>query len=137
MRARVISEGAPYVQDVVVTGMNRDDVGALVFPRLDDCRRLADLRESASAGEIVAAPAVRAFFTSLLARLNRESTGGATTIARLRLLDVAPSLDLGEITDKGSINQRAVLTHRAILVEAMHDPRQSDPSVIYASGGEH
>jgi feruloyl-CoA synthase len=133
MRARVISEGAPYVQDVVVTGMNRDDVGALVFPRLDDCRRLADLPASASAGEIVSAPAVRAFFTSLIARLNRESTGGATTIARLRLLDVAPSLDLGEITDKGSINQRAVLTHRAELVDAMHGPRGSDPLVIYAT----
>ncbi|SEE92328.1 trans-feruloyl-CoA synthase [Burkholderia sp. WP9] len=132
MRARVVSEGAPYVQDVVVTGMNRDDVGALVFPRLDDCRRLADLPASASAAEIVAAPAVRAFFTGLLARLNRKSTGGATTIARLRLLDVPPSLDLGEITDKGSINQRAVLTHRANLVETMHDPRQADPAVIYA-----
>jgi feruloyl-CoA synthase len=80
---------------------------------------------------------VPAFFTSLLARLNRESTGGATTIARLRLLDVAPSLDLGEITDKGSINQRAVLTHRVNLVEAMHEPGQGDPAVIYAAGGMH
>jgi feruloyl-CoA synthase len=133
MRARVISEGAPYVQDVVVTGLNRDDVGALVFPRLDDCRRLASLPAIASAQEIVEAPAVRAFFADLLVRLNRESTGGATTIARLRLLDVAPSLDLGEITDKGSINQRAVLTHRAELVEAMHDARRNDPLVIYAT----
>jgi feruloyl-CoA synthase len=133
MRARVISEGAPYVQDVVVTGLNRDDVGALVFPRLDDCRRLAALPASASAGEIIAAPAVRAFFAGLLARLNRESTGGATTIARLRLLDVAPSLDLGEITDKGSINQRAVLTHRAELVDALHDDRCDDPQVIHAA----
>jgi feruloyl-CoA synthase len=134
MRARMISEGAPYVQDVVITGINQDDIGALVFPRLDDCRRLANLPASASAGAIVAAPAVRAFFSSLVARLNRESTGGATRIARLRLLDVAPSLDLGEITDKGSINQRAVLTHRAELVDAMHDPRSGDPSVIYAAG---
>ncbi|WP_013590440.1 feruloyl-CoA synthase [Paraburkholderia phenoliruptrix] len=132
MRARVISAGAPYVQDVVVTGLNRDDVGVLVFPRLDDCRRLARLPESASAAEVVNAPAVRQFFAELLVRLNRESTGGATTIARLRLLDVAPSLDLGEITDKGSINQRAVLTHRAELVEALHDPVRRDPNAIYA-----
>ncbi|MEX3667055.1 feruloyl-CoA synthase [Paraburkholderia phenoliruptrix] len=132
MRARVISAGAPYVQDVVVTGLNRDDVGVLVFPRLDDCRRLARLPESASAAEVVNAPAVRQFFAELLVRLNRESTGGATTIARLRLLDVAPSLDLGEITDKGSINQRAVLTHRAQLVEALHDPVRRDPNAIYA-----
>ncbi|TDN70123.1 feruloyl-CoA synthase [Paraburkholderia sp. BL10I2N1] len=131
MRARVISAGAPYVQDVVVTGLNRDDVGLLVFPRLDDCRRLAQLPLSASASEIVGAPAVREFFSHLLDGLNRESTGSATAIARLRLLDVAPSLDLGEITDKGSINQRAVLMHRAELVEAMHDARRNDPHVIY------
>ena len=133
MRARVISAGTPYVQDVVVTGLNRDDVGLLVFPRLDDCRRLAQLPASAGAGEIVGAPAVRAFFSDLIDRLNRESTGSATAIARLQLLDVAPSLDLGEITDKGSINQRAVLTHRAELVEAMHDARRDDPTVIYAA----
>jgi feruloyl-CoA synthase len=50
----------------------------------------------------------------------------------LRLLHVAPSLDLGEITDKGSINQRAVLTHRAELVHALHDPVRRDPDAIYA-----
>jgi feruloyl-CoA synthase len=133
MRARVISEGAPYVQDVVVAGMNRDDVGLLVFPRLDDCRRLACLPASASAREVIDAPAVRAHFAALLGTLNRSATGGATTVARLRLMDVAPSLDLGEITDKGSINQRAVLTHRAALVEAMYDAAQRDPAVIVAS----
>ncbi|NKJ49589.1 feruloyl-CoA synthase [Burkholderia sp. SG-MS1] len=133
MRTRVISEGAPYVQDVVVTGMNRDDVGLLVFPRLDDCRRLAGVPASASAREVVDAPAVRAHFAALLDTLNRGATGSATTIARLRLMDVAPSLDLGEITDKGSINQRAVLTHRAALVETMYDAAQRDPAVIVAS----
>ena len=134
MRARVISEGAPYVQDVVVAGMNRDDVGLLIFPRLDDCRRLARLPAAASAREVVEAPAVRAHFAALLDTLNRGATGGATTIARLRLMDVAPSLDLGEITDKGSINQRAVLMHRAALVDAMYDAAQRDPAVIVARG---
>jgi feruloyl-CoA synthase len=133
MRARVISEGAPYVQDVVIAGINRDDVALLVFPRLEDCRRLARLPASASAQEVIEAPAVRAHFAALLDTLNRSATGGATTIARLRLMDVAPSLDLGEITDKGSINQRAVLTHRAALVESMYDVAQRDPAVIVAS----
>ncbi len=132
MRARVISEGAPYVQDVVVAGINRDDVGLVVFPRIDDCRRLAGLPASATPQEVVEAPVVRAHFTALLHALNLGATGGATTIARLRLMDVAPSLDLGEITDKGSINQRAVLTHRAALVDAMYDVAQRDPAVIVA-----
>jgi feruloyl-CoA synthase len=135
MRARVISEGAPYVQDVVVTGMNRDDIGLLIFPRLDDCRLLAALPASASAAEIVEAPAVRAFFADLQTKLNRQSTGSATLINRMRLMDVQPSLDRGEVTDKGSINQRAVLTHRAALVDAMyevHADGERDPAVIMA-----
>ena len=132
LRARIISEGAPYVQDVVVTGMNRDDVGVLIFPQPDDCRRLAGLTTSASAEEVVTAPAVRDFFAGLLTQLNRHATGSATRIARMRLMHVAPSLDRGEITDKGSINQRAVLTHRAALVEALHADDERDPAVIMA-----
>ncbi|MDB5767257.1 MAG: feruloyl-CoA synthase, partial [Collimonas fungivorans] len=34
LRARAVSEGAPYVQDAVVTGINRGEVGLLVFPRI-------------------------------------------------------------------------------------------------------
>ncbi|MGU7769966.1 feruloyl-CoA synthase [Burkholderia sp. MR1-5-21] len=120
MRARIISNGAPYVQDAVVTGMNRDDVGAMIFPRVDDCRRLAGAGPDADARAVLRAPAVRAFFADLLARLNRDATGSATFITRLRVLDEPPSLDLGEITEKGSINQRAVLAQRAALVDAMY-----------------
>jgi len=134
MRARIISEGAPYVQDVVITGLNRDDVGALVFPRLDELRKLASLPSDSSASEVVDAPAVRAFFASLLARLNRDATGGANTIARMRLLETPPSLDRGEITDKGSINQAAVLSHRESIVEALYDPRRPDSLTILANG---
>ncbi|HEV3427661.1 MAG TPA: feruloyl-CoA synthase [Paraburkholderia sp.] len=130
MRARIISEGAPYVQDAVITGMNRDDVGVMIFPRLDACRALAKLGANASAADVLAAPGVRGFFADLVARLNVSATGSATTIARLRLLAVPPSLDLGEVTDKGSINQRAVLQHREALVETMHAPDVEDPDVL-------
>jgi feruloyl-CoA synthase len=112
--------------------LNRDDVGVLVYPRLDDCRRLAQLPISASASDIINAPEVRAFFSNLLEQLNRESTGSATAIARLWLLDTPPSLDRGEITDKGSINQRAVLSHYEALIEMMHNAQRNDPLVIYA-----
>ncbi|SAL59077.1 feruloyl-CoA synthase [Caballeronia arvi] len=134
MRARIISEGAPYVQDVVITGINRDDVGALVFPRFDEIRKLASLSPDASASDVAQAPAVREFFVALLARLNRQATGGANTIARMRLLEAPPSLDRGEITDKGSINQSAVLTHRAAIVDALYDSCRPDSQVILARG---
>ncbi|MBN3791181.1 feruloyl-CoA synthase, partial [Burkholderia sp. Ac-20353] len=134
MRARIISNGAPYVQDVVVTGMNRDDVGAMIFPRVDDCRRLAGAGPDADPRAVLRAPAVRAFFADLLARLNRDATGSATVIARLRVLDEPPSLDLGEITDKGSINQRAVLAQRAALVDAMHAADAADAADAAENG---
>ncbi|CAM2158721.1 feruloyl-CoA synthase (plasmid) [Pararobbsia alpina] len=132
MRARIVSEGAPYVQDAVITGMNRDEVGALVFARFDEIRKLAGLPPDRSSHEVVEAPAVREFFTTLLARLNEQATGSANTIARMRLLEVPPSLDRGEITDKGSINQSAVLKHRAAIVDALYDRSQSDAQVILA-----
>jgi feruloyl-CoA synthase len=130
LRARVVSEGAPYVQDVVVTGINRGEIGLLVFPRLEDCRRLAALRPGVDPIYVLGAAPVRAFFADLLLRLNRQSTGASTFVARLRLLDTPPSLDLGEITDKGSINQRAVQKHREALIEAMHEADPDDPRVI-------
>ena len=60
-------------------------------------------------------------FQSLVTDLSLTATGSANRVARLMLMAVPPSIDLGEITDKGSINQRAVLKHRDDLVQALHD----------------
>ena len=121
LRAQVIALGSPCVQDVVITGLNRSDVGMLVFPRLDECQKLAPQGAGASAQAILSAPAVRAFFQALLNRLNQAGTGSASRIARALVLAEPPSIDHGEVTDKGSINQRAVLAHRAALVEALYE----------------
>ncbi|WP_414439638.1 feruloyl-CoA synthase [Burkholderia sp. 22PA0106] len=132
LRANAVSSGAPYVQDVVVTGINREDIGLLVFPRLDACRALASLGADAAAADVLRAPAVRAAFRTWLAALNRHASGGSTFVARIRLMDTPPSLDLGEVTDKGSLNQAAVQQHRATTIDALYDPARSDPDVIYA-----
>ena len=128
LRARVIAAGDPCVQDVVVTGLNRDDIGLLVFPRIDSCRALAGLAPEATLAEVLAAAPVRAFFQSLVDRLHAAGTGSATRVARALLLAELPSIDRGEITDKGSINQRAVLTQRAALVDALY--AQDDPAIL-------
>jgi feruloyl-CoA synthase len=121
LRAKIILEGAPCVQDAVVTGLNRDDVGMLVLPRLDECRKLAGLSNDVSAPDVLAHPEVRAFFQSLVDRLWAAGTGSANRVARALLLDDPLSVDKGEITDKGSINQSAVLMHRAALVDALYE----------------
>ncbi|WP_425495127.1 feruloyl-CoA synthase [Pandoraea aquatica] len=133
LRARVISEGAPYVQDAVVTGINRDDIGLMIFPRVDDCRRLSGLPKDAPLADVLASTPVRETFASLLTRLNANASGSATSVARLLLLDTPPSLDRGEVTDKGSINQRAVQDHRAATVDALHAATAGDARVILAA----
>jgi feruloyl-CoA synthase len=121
LRARFIAAAAPLAQDVVITGHDRAFIGALVLPRLDQCRTLcARLPQDAPPGAVLSHPAVRARFQDLLDQLAREATGSATRIERALLLDEPPSIDAGEITDKGSINQRAVLERRAALVEELY-----------------
>ena len=120
LRAKVIGAGDPCVQDVVIAGIDRDEVGVLVFPRLDSCRALAGLPARAPTLEVLAAPAVRRFFQQLVDALWASGTGSATRVARAIVLVDPPGIDRGEITDKGSINQRAVLTHREALVEHLY-----------------
>jgi feruloyl-CoA synthase len=128
LRAKVIAAGHPCVQDVVVTGLNRDEIGLLVFVRADECRRLGALADDTPLPEVLHHAAVRRFFQSLADRMWREGTGSANRPERWHLLAEPPSIDRGEITDKGSINQRAVLAAREALVEALYGP--DDPFVI-------
>ncbi|RPH64923.1 MAG: feruloyl-CoA synthase [Burkholderiales bacterium] len=130
LRARIIAAGAPCVQDAVIAGIDRDDVGMLVFPRLDDCRKLAGLADDTPAAEALRHPAVRAFFQALVDRLWREGTGSASRIARARVMAEPPSIDSDEVTDKGSINQRAVLRNRAALVEALYRDAGTDDGIL-------
>jgi feruloyl-CoA synthase len=131
LRARVIARGAPYVQDAVVTGIDRNEVGILVFPRLDVCRSLACLGADASSVDVLRAPQVRAWFQTLVDDLYGEGTGSATRVARACLLHEPPSFERGEITDKNSINQRAVLAQRAALIESLY--AGADPDVVLPS----
>jgi feruloyl-CoA synthase len=107
LRAKINSACSPLVQDVVITGHDRDRLGALVFPNAAACRGLS-------------ADALRARLQQTFDRLARDSTGSSTRIARALVMEAPPSIDASEITDKGSINQRAVLKNRASLVEQLY-----------------
>ena len=65
----------------------------------------------------------------MLSALAAESTGSSTRVARAILVDVPPSIDLGEMTDKGSLNQRATLQNRATLVEELYAPSPSNRTI--------
>lgn len=130
LRNRAVLEGSPYVQDLVVAAPDRECLGALVFPRLYECRRLAGLAAEASDAQVLASAPVRQWFGDWLQRLNREASGNASRLEWIALQVEPASIDRGEITDKGSINQRAVLQWRAEQVEDLY--RGREPSILRA-----
>jgi feruloyl-CoA synthase len=122
LRARIQAAGVPYVQDAVITGINRNEVGALLFllPRV---RELCQLPESATWTEVLQSAPVQNHFRQVAITLSKSATGSASRVAKILLLTEPPSIDAGEITDKGSINQRAVLKNRSALVDQLHDEK--------------
>jgi feruloyl-CoA synthase len=132
LRTAVIAAGAPVIEDAVVTGHDRDEIGLLIFPSLAGLRSLCpEMGADAKLEDVVARPAVRQALQAGLARHNAAAQGSSMRIARCLLLTEPPAIDANEITDKGYLNQRAVLTRRAALVERLHaSPAGADVIVI-------
>jgi feruloyl-CoA synthase len=122
LRAKIIAAGAPFIQDVVLTGINLKEVGAMVFPT-PAVRALSGMAADAPLADVLSSEPVLAHFQKVLNELAKTATGSANRIARMCFLSEPPTIDKGEITDKGSINQRAVLSHRSDTVAALHEER--------------
>jgi len=117
LRVSLVSALAPYVQDAVITGHDRDEVGALLFPSPAASQLSAD----ALAGKIRGA----------LQTLRAQGGGSSQFPARVLVLSEPPSADAGEITDKGYVNQRTTLARRSADVQALY-AEPSDERVIRA-----
>ncbi|MFL5347167.1 MAG: feruloyl-CoA synthase [Hyalangium sp.] len=107
LRVALIAAADPLVQDAVITGHDRDEVGALLF-----------LNPVAASG--LPAEEIRSRIREALRRLAAGGGGSSTRIGRALVLEEAPRLDLGEITDKGYLNQQAVLESRRPFVDALY-----------------
>lgn len=116
VRARLIAACHPLVQDVVVTGHDRDDVGALIALSADAIRSLGLSDDD-----------VRARLRSALEMLRADNGGMSMSPSRIIVLNDPPSLDAGEITDKGYLNQQRLLEGRAEIVAALY---RGDPPAI-------
>jgi feruloyl-CoA synthase len=117
VRVKLIAAGDPIIQDAVITGHDRNEVGALVFL-------------NPAAAKDLAPDAARAKVAEALRRLAAEAGAGSSTHpVRALVMTEPPSIDANEITDKGYMNQRAVLERRAALVERLY---AGGPEVVLA-----
>jgi feruloyl-CoA synthase len=115
LRLKVVAALAPLAQDVVITGHDRHEIGALVF--LNEAARslpAEELRQRVQAG---------------LRALKAEGGGSSQVPACALVLPDAPSMAAGEITDKGYLNQRLTLQRRAAEVQVLYATPE-DPQVI-------
>ena len=106
VRVKLISAANPVIQDAVLTGHDRDEVGALVFLNPATTKEMD-------------AQAVRSRIAAALRAMAGEG-GSSMHPTRALVMSEPASIDANEITDKGYINQRAVLERRAALVERLH-----------------
>src|SRR4051812_28159823 len=99
LRARFVGACAPLVRDVVIAGINRDEISALVVLDLDGCRLI---NPTLPTDDLVVATRDRLApeaFPERLTRFLRPGPGSSTRSMRAVLLDTPLSIDRGEVTD--------------------------------------
>ena len=107
LRVRLVGALSPGVQDAVITGHDRDRVGALLF--------------LSEAGRALSPRALAERLREALLDMHRQDGGGsASQVARVLVLPDTPDMAAGEITDKGYLNQRVCLARRAASVQDLH-----------------
>jgi feruloyl-CoA synthase len=104
LRVKLIAAGDPIIQDAVITGHDRNEIGALVF--LSPAAKELGFEE------------LKNKLKQILESHSKEPS--STRITRLMVMSEPPSIDANEITDKGYMNQRAVLERRAALVDRLY-----------------
>jgi len=130
VRMDIIDAAAPILQDAVVTGHDREEVGVLGFASLPGCLKLCpDAPPHTPLDELITRPEVRNHLAGALKSLAAQGKGSSHRVIRALLMAEPPSIDANEITDKGYVNQRAVLTRRAALVERLY-AEGGDPEIV-------
>jgi len=131
LRVSVIEACAPIIQDAVITGHGKNEIGLLIFPSLPGCKSLcSNAGDDSQLSELIHRPEVQSRLIECLHAYNKAHSNSSARIARALLMTELPNIDANEITDKGYINQRAVLERRANLVEKLYLAVGTAPDVI-------
>jgi feruloyl-CoA synthase len=128
LRVALIEACAPLLQDVVVCGHDRHEIGVLAIHDRKACLALCqDQQMDDAPASLIKQITIREKLRELLQRYNTAHPGSSMRVGRLLFLHAPLSIDAGEITDKGYINQRGVLQNHAAAVERLYS---DDPEVL-------
>ncbi|MEE2745338.1 MAG: feruloyl-CoA synthase [Pseudomonadota bacterium] len=121
LRTDIIASASNVIQDAVVTGHDRDEIGLLIFPNVLGCRTLCpDLSLETELEVLLSQKNVKNALVSGLMDYNSRHSVSSRRVTRAILMTEPANIDKNEITDKGYVNQRAVLERRSNLVDKLY-----------------
>jgi feruloyl-CoA synthase len=119
LRVGAIAAASPVLQDAIVCGEGRDQVGLVAWLNAAGCKQITG--EDGDLAFYAAHPKVQTHLRDAFGRWNKVNTGATMRVARVLLLPDMPSIDRNEITDKGYINQRVALECRKAEGQRLFD----------------
>jgi feruloyl-CoA synthase len=125
VRLHALQSMSSIAADLVLTGHDRLELGALIFPDTEVLKSVGALQE---AGGALLSSALRSQVRSCLDAIALHATSSSTRIARALVLAEPPSISEGELTAKGSLNNRTILARRQNLVDRLYD--DTDPAIV-------
>lgn len=120
LRTAAVSACPEVIQDAIVTGHDRDEIGLLIVPNVAGICELCGNDPATELPELVGQATLVTHLRTTLVAYNAANPASSRSIARVMLLTEPLNIDAGEITDKGYVNQRAVLERRQSLVEQLY-----------------
>ena len=118
LRSRLIDLCSPLVSEVVICGLNRDHIGALLCLNHQGCGTMDNNHDPKQPWK---SPAVIDFIKTAIEQHNQRNPGSSTRIERILLMVEPLSVSAGEISDKGSVNSRRVLETRSDVVDTLYN----------------
>ena len=120
LRTAAVSACPEIIQDAIVTGHDRDEIGLLIVPNIAGICKLCGNDPNTGLQKLVGQATLVSHLRTRLVEYNAANPASSKSIARVMLLTEPLNIDAGEITDKGYVNQRAVLERRHTLVEQLY-----------------
>lgn len=119
LRNRIVLRGLDLIEDAVLTGEGKNEIGALVFIKEKVARKLTGLSDT-GLKQVLEHDKLQAWCSDFMNRINEGYEASSKRIGRIYLMENPASVVDGEKTDKGNLNQRKLRNNRTQETEALY-----------------
>lgn len=118
LRNRIVLQGE-LIDDVVLTGEGKSEIGALIFVKEKIAREMTGLSDT-QLTRVLEHDAIQTYFDDFINKINDGYDASSKRIARIYLMENPASIIEGEKTDKGTLNQRKLRNNRVQEATALY-----------------